>query len=250
MARKTITKKDTKETPKTSSKKARKIATSSRFSAMSTSSIAENKGGTEAEQAIGGTSVKVRRSTIVIALCIILLAALLYFGRGFIVAAVVNGQPISRLALVQEAERQSGKQAMATLIRNALIEQEARKANVTISDKEVNDQIKTIENNLSKQGQNIDQMLTLEGMTRDDLRRIIRLDLTVSKIVGKDIKISDKDVADYIEKNKDSLPKDQNASQLKQTVIERLKQEQLPQKAQAWISSLEKKSKVIKFVNY
>jgi foldase protein PrsA len=199
---------------------------------------------------IGGRSVRVHKSTLIIAIAIIAVGAFLYFGRGFIVAAVVNGQPISRLALIQEAEKQSGKQALAGLVRNILVEQEAKKQNVTITEKQIDDQIKTVEANLSKQGQNLDQMLTLEGMTRADLRKVIRLDLLVTKMVEKNIKVSDKDVSDYIEKNKDILPKDQSESELKKTVLDRLKQQQLSQKAQEWLTGLEKNAKVVKFVNY
>lgn len=204
----------------------------------------------EMENRIGGKSVRVHKSTLIIAIIILLVGAFLYFGRGFIVAAVVNGQPISRIALVQEAEKQSGKQALAGLIRNILVEQEAGKQNVTITEKQIDDQIKTVETNLSKQGQNLDQMLTLEGMTRADLRKVIRLDLLVTKMVEKNIKVSEKEVNDYIEKNRDILPKDQSANELKKTVLERLKQQQLSQKAQEWLAGLEKNAKVVKFVNY
>jgi hypothetical protein len=197
-----------------------------------------------------GASVKLHKSTVIIAVVIVVLGVLLYFGRGFVVAAVVNGQPISRLTLIQETERQSGRQALAALIRNILVEQEAEKEKVVVGDKEIDEQIKTVEDNLSKQGQNIDQMLSLEGMSRDDLRRIIKLDLLVTKMVGKDIKITDEDVDKYIEENKDILPKDQNEDQLKETARERLKQEMLPQRAQTWLADLEKNAKVVKFVNY
>lgn len=205
---------------------------------------------TETEHKIGGTSLKVHKSTLIIAAVILVVGALLYFGREFIVAAVVNGQPISRIALIQEAEKQSGKQAMSGLIRNILVEQEAGKKNVTITEKQIDDQIKTVETNLTKQGQNLDQMLALEGMTRADLRKVIRLDLLVTKMVEKDVKVSDKEVSDYIDKNKDIMPKDQSESQLKKTVAERLKQQKLSQKAQEWLANLEKNAKIVKFVNY
>lgn len=221
--------------------------TTSDYKIVSDSKIVEKK---VDKVSTGGKSVKINRSTVFIVLGIIILGFILYYGRGFFVAAVVNGQPISRLSLVQESESASGKQAMAMLVRNALVEQEAKKEKVTVSDKEVADQIKTIQNNLSKQGQNLDDMLALEGMSKDDLNKIIRLDLLVGKIVDKQIKITDKQVDDYIKENKDILPKDQKGDALKKTARERIKQEQLPEKAQAWFASLEKKANIIKFVDY
>ena len=194
--------------------------------------------------------MKINRSTVFIVLGILLLGLILYYGRGFFVAAMVNGQPVSRFSLIEESERASGKQAMAMLVRNVLVEQEAKKQKITVSDKEVADQIKTIEKNVSKQGQKLDDLLKLENMSKDDLRKIVKLDLLVGKLVGKEIKITDKDVTDYIEENKDILPKDQKGDALKKTVREMIKQEQLPEKAQAWLANLHKKASIIKFVNY
>src|SRR5581483_3218458 len=102
------------------------------------------------------------------------------------------------LQVIQQAEKQSGKQTLDTLVRDALIEQQAKKENVTVSDQEVNAQIATLQSNLQKQGQNLNQVLATQGMTPDDLKNLIRLDQLVQKMVGKNIKVSDKEVNDYI----------------------------------------------------
>src|SRR5882724_707062 len=190
----------------------------------------------------------VRKSLLIAVAVIIILGALLYAGRGLFVAAIVNGQPISRLSIVKEAEKQSGKQALDTMIRNILVEQEARKANVTVNDKEVDDEIKNVETNITKQGQKLDQVLAMQGMTRDDLRKLIRLNKLVGKIVGKDVKVADKEIDDYIATNKDSLPQGQSDAQLRASVKNRLQQEKLNQKVSQWVQSLQSKAKVIYFV--
>ncbi|HZE87786.1 MAG TPA: SurA N-terminal domain-containing protein [Methylomirabilota bacterium] len=192
----------------------------------------------------------VRKSLLIAVAVIIILGALLYAGRGLFVAAIVNGQPISRLSIVKEAEKQSGKQALDTMIRNILVEQEARKANVTVNDKEVDDEIKNVETNITKQGQKLDQVLAMQGMTRDDLRKLIRLNKLVGKIVGKDVKVADKEIDDYIATNKDSLPQGQSDAQLRASVKNRLQQEKLNQKVSQWVQSLQSKAKVIYFVQY
>ena len=250
MATKTTTKKTIDAAKSDTNKRVKKTATLIRKPKKESPQAYQMVAETVAKTSIGGRSVKIHRSTVFIVIGIVLIALILYYGRGFFVAAVVNGQPVSRLSLVKEAERESGKKAMAMLVRNALVEQEASRQNVKVSDKELADQIKTIENNLSKQGQNLDTALKSEGMSRDDLYRIVRLDLLVGKLVGKEIKITDKDIADYIDKNKDFLPKDQKGDALKKIVRERIKQEQLSEKAQVWLVNLEKKASIFKFVNY
>lgn len=219
--------------------------------AKQTSVAAETSAPAQSQNStVGPRAFRVHKTTLLIALGIILLGALLYFGRALLVAAVVNGQPISRLEIVSEAEKASGKQVLDSAVRTVLVEQEARKQNVTISDKELNDQIKDIEKNLSSQGQNIDQMLKLQGMTRQDLQKIVRLDLLVTKMVGDKIKISEQDVDKYIEENKEFLPKNLKEADLRKEAREQLKKSQLPQKAQEWFAELEKKSNITKFVNY
>jgi hypothetical protein len=195
-------------------------------------------------------SVKVRKGYILLVLVVVVLGALLYFFRGLFVAAVVNGQPISRMEIVKESEKQSGKQALTTLVRNSLIEQEAQKKNVTVSDQEVNDEIKKLESTLSKQGQKLDQVLEVQGMKQEDLRRLIRLDKLVAKMVGKDVTVSDKEVSEYLEKNKALLPQDQKEEDLKKTVKEQLKQQKINEKVKTWLEDLQNKANVIYFVQY
>jgi foldase protein PrsA len=199
---------------------------------------------------VKGPAFKIKKSYLILVAVIIILGGLLYIYRSVFVAAVVNGQPISRLSVVQEAEKQSGKQVLTTLVRNTLIEQEARKQNVTVSDKEIGEEIKKLEGNLQKQGQKLEQVLTMQGMTKEDLLRLIRLDKMVGKMVGKDIKISDQQVKEYIEQNKESLPTDQNEKDLKATVSEQLKQQQLNEKVRTWLEALQKNAKINRFVSY
>lgn len=257
MATKTKTKKTPVSAKNSSTAKSRpaKASTGSKSikpaAVKKTPETAEANSAPQAEKStVGPKAFRIHKTTLIIAVAIIALGALLYFGRGLLVAAVVNGQPISRLEIVSEAEKASGKQVLDSAVRTVLVEQEARKQNITISDKELNDQIKDIEKNLSSQGQNIDQMLKLQGMTRADLQRIVRLDLLVTKMVGDSIKISEADVDKYIEENKEFLPKDKKEADLRKEAREQLKKSQLPQKAQDWFAQLEKKSNITKFVNY
>lgn len=195
-------------------------------------------------------TVQVRKKYVGLIALILLTGALLYFFRGLFVAAVVNGQPISRLEVVKQAEKQSGKQTLDTLVRNALIEQKAKQENVTVSDQEVNDEIKKLEDNLSKQGQKLDQVLEAQAMTRDELTKLIRLDKLVAKMVGKDIKVSDQEVNEYLEKNKDALPEGTDENTLKKQIAEQLKQQKTNEKVRNWLADLQKEAAIKYYVQY
>lgn len=245
---------------KSASRPAKKTAPKSKTTAKSTAKVTKPQEVKPAEKTVevskpstastSSSGFRIKKSYVILVVTIIVLGALLWFGRSLFVAAMVNGQPISRLTVVQEAEKQSGKQVLTTLVRNTLIEQEARKQNVTVDDKEIDDEIKKLEGNLQKQGQKLDQVLQMQGMSKEDLRKLIRLDKLVGKMVGKDIKITDQQVNDYIEKNKDALPTGQSEAELKNTVKEQLKQQELNDKVRTWLENLQNNAKINKFVNY
>ncbi|HEX8932145.1 MAG TPA: SurA N-terminal domain-containing protein [Patescibacteria group bacterium] len=195
-------------------------------------------------------SFKMRRSYLILAIVIVVLGILLYAGRGLFVAAVVNGQPISRLSIIQETEKQSGKQALETIVRNTLIEQEARRENVSVSDAEVNGELKKVEAQVAQQGQKLDDVLVMQGMTRQDLIKILKLNLLIRKMIGNDVKVSDQEVSDYLTKNKDMLPQGQSDDQLKKLAVDRIKQDKLNEKTRTWLTDLQTKAKIIYFVQY
>lgn len=204
----------------------------------------------EVSERSSAKSPKLKKSYIIGALALVLLIALLYALRSVFVAAMVNGQPVTRLSLVQELEKQNGKQALNSLVTKTLILQEARKQNVSVTDQEVDAEIKKIEQNLSSQGQKLDQVLSLQGMTKDSLIEQIKIQKLIEKMVGKDIKVSDKEVQDYVADNKESFPEGSNEQQVNSQVREQLQQQKLNEKVQTWLDKLQKDANINYFVSF
>lgn len=229
---------------------AKTTAPVSKATENTTPSSSATTASTSSDASKSASSFKVRKPYIALVITILLLGAALYYFRGLFVAAVVNGQPISRLEVVRQTEQQSGKQTLDTLVRNALIEQKAKKENVSVTEKEINDEIKKLQDNLSKQGQNLDQVLQAQGMSQEDLKKLIRLDKLVAKMVGKDVKVSDDEINKYIEDNKDALPQDADEATLKKQVSEQLKQQKTNEKVRNWLAEIQKEANVTYFVQY
>lgn len=194
--------------------------------------------------------IPIKRSHILILLFILALGTLLYYFRGVFIAATINGEPVSRLSVISELEKQSGSKVLNSIVTKTLIRQEAKKKNVSITDGELTNEIKRIEENLSKQNQKLDDVLAMQGLSRQSLQEEIRLQKLVEKMVGKDIQVAGKEVDEYIEKNKESLPQDQKPEDLKKQVKEQLRQQKLNEKIQTWIQDLQKKAKINYFVEY
>lgn len=194
--------------------------------------------------------IRITPPVLIPVLIIIIVIFLLYFYKGLLVAAMVNGQPIWRLTLLQELEKQAGKRALDSLITQTLILQEAKKQKITVAEEEMNQAVKQIEDNLAGQGQNLDQQLIAQGMTRDELKEQVKLQKIVEKIVGKDIEVTDKEVNEYLEKNKSFLPKDVKLEEASASAREQLRQQKISEKIDAWIESLRTSAQINYFVQF
>ena len=195
-------------------------------------------------------AIKVKKPYLITTIVIIVVVAFIYFFKSLFIVAFVNGQPITRLSIIQQLEKQGGKQVLNVAVTKLLIEQEARKKNISVSQKDVDGEVKKTEKSLASQGQTLDQALAAQGMQKADYVDQVRLQLLIQNLVGKDIKVSDKEVNDYIAANKTSFPEGSNMDQIKKTVAQQLKQQKLNEKVQAWIANLQKNAKITYFVNY
>lgn len=183
---------------------------------------------------------------IILALAIIILAGLVYFKKNWFIAAWVNKQPITRAELNNQLNQQYGKQVLESIINKKLIAQEAKKQNIKISDQEIQDAIGKIEKSLSGQT-SLDDALKAQGVTRQQLEKDMRLQLTIEKIVGKDIKISDQEISDYIKQNEKLLTATKEAEQQKEA-SSNLRQQKISKKFQEWLKNLQDKAKISRFI--
>ena len=180
---------------------------------------------------------------------VVVIGAFAYMYKGYFVAAMVNGQPISRFAVIQELEKESGKKVLDAMITQKLINGAAQKSGVSVTPDEVDAQIKTIESSLQAQGGTLDAALQGQGMTREDLTKQLTLKLTVEKVLADKIQVSDDEVAKYILDNKIEVPKGQEA--MAQTQLkDQLKNQKFNQAAGEWVASLKTQAKISNFVNY
>lgn len=193
---------------------------------------------------------KLKQPKVFIGLIVVILAVGVFFLKGLFVAALVNGEPIARITVIKELEKQGGKQALSSLVNQALILQEAKKKNVQVTQEEINASIKQIEDSLKTQGQDLDTALAMQGMTRQDLAMQMKLRTLVEKLLADKTKVTAAEVADYIEKNKDTFPAEMKEDEIKQSVEKQLIQQKLGSASQAWLEELNKNSKINYFVNY
>lgn len=186
----------------------------------------------------------------IIAFVLILVLIGILFNKGFLVAALVNGEPITRASVIQTIEKQSGKATLESLITKRLILQEAKKRNVAVGQKDIDAEMKKIEANLKAQGTTLDNALSLQGMTKAQLVSEIEVQIALQKLVSSDVKVSDKEVEEFLTTNKDQFPEGTTEEAMKKEATDQIKSQKLQENTQTFIKSLQDKAKIRYFVQY
>lgn len=178
---------------------------------------------------------------------VLALGAFFYLKKDWFVAGMVNNQPITTLEYYQNLKAKDNKEVLNQIVRDKLITQEANKKGVVIKQEDLDKKVSEIEKQLGGKDQ-LKQALDSRNIGENEFRNQIRIQLIVEKLLEKEIAVSDKEVEDYIAKNKDNsgtLGVDIND---KDAVREQLQNEKLNEKFQAWYEELQKNAKINLFI--
>ncbi len=189
---------------------------------------------------------RIAPAKIALTVLVIGLIALVFANKGVLVAATVDGKPIFRWELTRILMSRFGKQTLEAMISERLINDEAAKAGVTVSQPEIDAKIKTLIDNLGG-GMSIDQLLAYQGMTRADFESQLRLQLTVEKLLGKDIAVTDTDITNYIATNSANLVATDTAG-MREEARQAIMSQRVNEKLQPWFSQLKAKAKILRFL--
>lgn len=192
---------------------------------------------------------KIGLKAMIITVIIIALVLLAYFYKGLLIVAIVDGSPISRLAVIQKLEKDSGKTLLDSLIAEKLIQNEANAKKIVITDDQINEQIKKVEAQLTAQGSTLAAALASQRITMDEFKRRIIIQKEVEAILADKINVTEQEVAQYIRDNKITVPKGQEAATNEQVRTE-LKNQKLNKEAEALVTDLKAKANIQYFVNY
>ena len=90
----------------------------------------------------------------------------------------------------------------------------------------------------------MDSFLQLQGISKSEFERQIKLQLIVEQILGSETKVEDAELDAYIEQNKSALPKDVKIEDVREEFRTQLEQQKMSQKIQEWISELQNNAKI------
>lgn len=118
--------------------------------------------------------------------------------------AKVNGEKITKDDLYDTLVKYYGAQALDTMITEKIVELETKKANITVTDAEVQKEIDVMIE--SSGGQEVYELqLAQQGITSEDMKVQITSYLKTMKLLEPRIKITDEEISTYLEENKATL---------------------------------------------
>lgn len=186
---------------------------------------------------------------ILILLGVLLVAGVLFFVRSqqsLFFAARVNGQPIWRNELSKRLNDRFGQQLMEAMIGERLILEAAAKDGVTVTDQDVAAKVKEIEGTLTG-AMNLDDTLKLQGITRSEFEKQVRVQLAIDKMFSDEVSVSAEEVAAYVETNKAMMSSSDPAQQTAQAQTE-LKSNKINEKFVEWFSKAKEAAQIQRFL--
>ena len=182
--------------------------------------------------------------TYILVVAALVILALAYVFKGTFIVATVNGELVPRSEYIKALEAQGGQEILDNLIIERLILQEAKKLGITIPQEEIDEQIGSIEQNFTSQGQDLDTALAERDMTRADLQRQIRVSKLVETISTQNVTISDEEVAQYIASNAAQLEDLESEEGFEDMVKDQLIQEKSQEATQSWIETIQNQADI------
>jgi len=190
-------------------------------------------------------------------LLLIILLGLAYLYKGLFIVAMVNGKPISRFAQIERMQKTvtqngqtAGKESLDNLITEELISQEAKNQNIVISDADIQKEIDNLTKSVEAQGTTLDAALATRGMTKEELQKNIKLQKTVEALLSSQLAISDDELKNYFDDNKDFYGANAKFEDLKDTVKSDMEQEKFSTEFQKWYQKLQTESDIKYFVSF
>lgn len=196
----------------------------------------------------------ISRKTTYIILLALGLVVLLFAANKYLVVAWVDKKPVTAFEYYSTLSKRYGKDVSEELIVQKLLENEAANKKITISNDDLNNEIKKIE---EQQGgaDKLEQILQAQNISRNEFERLVKLQLMRTKLFADQGNVTDGDVDAYITENQDAFAPTTDANgaetdpksdpKLRESIKEQLKQQKINASFSAWLQTARQSDRVV-----
>lgn len=122
--------------------------------------------------------------------------------------ATIDGEEITKDDLYENLVNQYGAAALSTMISDKIVDMEAKKEEIKITDKEIDKEMQTLIESYGDE-ETFEQQLAATGATKSTLEKDIVKYLQTVKLLEPRIEITDEEISTYFKENKDSFAQEE-----------------------------------------
>ena len=160
--------------------------------------------------------------------------------------AVVNGVRISNSSFYDRLEQNYGAATAETLIEEELIRQEATKQGYAVSEEDIDERVAELEEEFGGRDA-LNSELAAINLTREDLRRQLRIDLLAQRVLEPSLEYTQDDVREFFDQYKSLLyPGEEDVAfeDKQEHIAEVYVREQIRPLKENWVTELKADAKV------
>ena len=170
--------------------------------------------------------------------------ALFIYGKFFYPVARVNGVRITQTQYLQELQRLDRKMVLDGMINRILVYQEAKKRKIIVSQKEIDEEIKKMEDEFKKQKKTFEMGLKEQSLDKNIVIERIKFNKTLEKLIANEVKVNEAEIDDFVAKNSATFAQQPMTQEIRNRVREYLRQQKVRTKTKELITSLRKKATI------
>lgn len=189
---------------------------------------------------------RMNTKVISLALAVVVIGLLAYKFGPWLVPAIVDNRPVTRFELWSRLEKNYGTQSLDDMVNEKILDKAIADAHVKVDQTKLDNQIKALEKQFETTG-GLDEALKQRGLTRADLEKQVRTQLSVEELLADKINPTDEEVQKQFDAGAASTYKDQKFDAVKDSIKEELKQTKLRDAFLAWFADIKKSAKVKTF---
>jgi hypothetical protein len=194
--------------------------------------------------------IKVSNRTLVLVFVAAAILGSAYGYRHLLIAATIDGQPISRLAVIRQLEKEGGLSTLDTLITEKLIATEAAKAKIVISPADIDAELSKIKDQVAAQGLTLEQALEQQHLSLDDVRAQLATRKQLERLIGDKLTVTDQDIDSYLTETKLTPPKDMSETDFRSRVSAQLASQKFGTEAERWVTAARQKATIKYLIDY
>jgi len=168
--------------------------------------------------------------------------------NGIILAAKVNKKPVYTWEFAKHLVSRYSQKAMDDLVRQKLIEEEAEKNQISVSEEEITSEIEAIRQEIGGQ-EALDKILKQEGISATDFKQEAKFQVLIKKILEKRTTITDREIEAFITQYEAQMEATDEAG-LKKEALAILESQKMSEGYALLFSELKEKALISQFLNF